>query len=694
MKANLFALALAAATSIGAIFTAQAGAADAGAPATRPANTDIPVRRVVLFSSGVGYFENAGTVAGDASTQLSFKTAQINDILKSLILEDLDGGSVAAVTYPSQDPLEKRLRSFQVDIAANPTLADLLKQLRGAVVKIDFPDGTAVSGTILGVEVRPKAAGKDQPVIATPILTVLHNGVIRAVDLTEIASITLADPKLQEELTAALSVLSQARDQDKKPVVIDFNGQGERRVRIGYVVEAPVWKTSYRLMLPDDPKQPAKLQGWAIVENQTDSDWNNVSLSLVSGRPISFVMNLYQPLYLTRPVVEPELYASLRPRQYAEAQKDKEMGGDGGGRERRMAPPAIMTAAPSAAASNADGTVSDAPMDPSRSVQSAASGAAIGELFSYDLRTPVTLARQKSAMIPIITSDIDATPLSIYNSAVLPRNPLNGARLKNTTGSHLLSGPITVLRGGTYAGDATIGNVPPDQSRLVSFGIDQQLLVDRRDGAFTQTIQTGRIVKGVLELTTQYLTSTDYEATNQSKNAKTLLIEHPIQTGWDLVQPAEATEKTDSLYRFERPIDAGKSLKLTVQQRHIAAQSFALLDLDIDRMIAFSREGAIPKELRDALVKAIGLKQALAETQRTIAEGEQRLQAVQQDQGRIRTNLQSVASNTKFYAQQMDKMSVLESKIEKIQSDLADQRDRAEGQRKELEGYLSGLNLG
>ena len=106
------------------------------------------------------------------------------------------------------------------------------------------------------------------------------------------------------------------RDQDKKPVTINFTGDGERHVRIGYVVETPVWKTSYRLILPAGAQDKPKIQGWAIVENQTDNDWNGVQLSLVSGRPISFIQDLYQPLYIPRPVVQPELYVSLTPQQY------------------------------------------------------------------------------------------------------------------------------------------------------------------------------------------------------------------------------------------------------------------------------------------------------------------------------------------------------------------------------------------
>src|SRR4051794_7179801 len=134
----------------------------APAQSTQPATTrpaDVPVRHVVLFSSGVGYFEHFGTVKGDGSTQLNFKTQQINDILKSLVLQDMDGGKVSTITYPSQDPIAKTLKSFQVDITQNPPLADLLNQLRGAKVTITQTNGEKLAGTILGVEKKKHSGG-------------------------------------------------------------------------------------------------------------------------------------------------------------------------------------------------------------------------------------------------------------------------------------------------------------------------------------------------------------------------------------------------------------------------------------------------------------------------------------------------------------------------------------------------------
>ncbi|HTW94927.1 MAG TPA: hypothetical protein VMD30_09055, partial [Tepidisphaeraceae bacterium] len=226
----------------------------------------IPVKVVVLYSSGVGYFQHEGTINGNATAQLQFRSDQINDVLKSLVLQDMGGGTVSAVNYPSENPLDKTLKSFDVDITDDPSLAELLTQLRGVKVSA-VVQGQTVSGTVLGVEKRPVAAD-DKSVVQQSFLTLLAGAEIHVVPLSDVRDLQLDDPKLQAELAKALAALAASRDQDKKPVTIDFSGQGKREVRVGYIAEAPVWKTSYRLLLKDEPttqpsqSETATLQGW------------------------------------------------------------------------------------------------------------------------------------------------------------------------------------------------------------------------------------------------------------------------------------------------------------------------------------------------------------------------------------------------------------------------------------------------
>ncbi len=659
----------------------------------------VPVTKVMLFSSGVGYFEHAGSVRGNASTELRFKTSQINDILKSIVLQDEDGGHVGAITYPSLDPLDKTLKSFQVDITRNPSLADLLNQLRGARVTI-AAQAEHVSGTILGVEHRQKAGDRGELPVDVPVLNLLTGAAIRSVELPSISSLTLDDPQLQDELTKALTALVQARDQDKKPVTINFRGTGDRRVRIGYVVETPIWKTSYRLLLGD--KSAAYLQGWAMVENQTESDWNNVALSLVSGRPVSFVMDLYQPLYARRPVVRPELYASLTPQMYDAAQSARAdstsfMGKVEGGLAGRAAGTPASSPAPAVklrglmSLNEAVVTGDDKDLEAAMSVQPLGTSGRMGELFQYSVGN-VTLARQKSAMLPIVNDSVQVERLSIYNESVLASHPLNGVRMKNTSGKHLLQGPLTVMDGG-YAGDARIDDVPPGQDRLLSYGVDLETLATTKWLSGSAAVTTAKIVKGMLWVDTHIESTKAYALENKSDKDKAIIIEHPVRTGWTLVDTPKPLETTPAVYRFKGDAPAHKVATLTVKEESIVSQSLAMLPMDVTQLLVYQRTGAIPQSVRDAIAKAVALKNAVTDLDRQIAARTQDINGITAEQGRIRENMKTVSNTTQYYQRLLTKLNEQESQLESLHTDrdaLTTKRDAA---RKELEDYLANLTI-
>jgi hypothetical protein len=736
-------------------------AAGAGRPAAPQPQADVPVRQVVLFSSGVGYFEHFGTVAGNGSTELRFKTAQVNDVLKSLVLQDLDKGSVAAVTYPSQEPVAKTLKSFQVDITNNPPLADLLNQLRGARVELSF-GGKAddvSGGVIVGVEKRavtPPPEGNMKPyAVETWLLNLKVGRRFRSVPLADVKDFALEDPKLEEELDRALAAVAQSRDQDKKPVTVTFRGQGERRVRLGYVVETPVWKTSYRLVLTDKAAQKdgdakggdakggpnlggpaadkppaatgpavgkAALQGWAIVENQTDNDWADVQLSLVSGRPISFIQDLYHPLYIPRPVVMPNLYANLRPQTYEggvsreEQEKLRRAGVDftdapdfnlqsraksagGGGAGGGGGGGGLFG---SAGGGEREATKTreppPEPMDPLASVRAAASAAALGELFQYTVGN-VSLPRQRSAMIPIVTDDVSAERISIYNADVLNDHPLNGVRVTNTTGKHLLQGPVTVLDAGAYAGDARLDDVPPGQSRLLSYGVDLNVVVDPAAEApapAKSTVRLAKIAKGVLTVTTVDEATQAYKIQNKGDAARTVIVEHPRAADWKVVEPpaAQVDETTDTVYRLRAAVGPRRTVTLNVRTRGESQSVVQLLGPnEAETVVRHLQQGTIGGPVRAALEKVAAAHAAVVDARRQIEQRKATLAEVTAEQQRLRENLKAVPPNTDYYNRLLTKLNDQETKIEQLQKESADLAKQAEARQKELEAYVGGLNV-
>ena len=278
----------------------------------------LPIGQVVLFSSGVGYFQREGMVEGTARVDLSFPVQDINDLLKSMVLRDLDGGHISTVSYDSNAPIERTLKSFAINLTNNPGFGAILNQARGEKVEVVLQQANAnqpgtMTGTVVGIESQKIAVGKEA--VECEMLNLWCADGVRSLKMSDLQRVRFLNPVMDSEFRKALETLALSHDTQKKAVSINFVGEGKRNVRVGYVVENPIWKTSYRLVL--DKKEKPYLQGWAVVENPTDEDWKDVRMALVSGRPISFQMDLYQPLYVPRPVVEPELFASLRPQTYS-----------------------------------------------------------------------------------------------------------------------------------------------------------------------------------------------------------------------------------------------------------------------------------------------------------------------------------------------------------------------------------------
>ena len=669
------------------------------AAVAQPTATDVPVTRVALFSSGVGYFEHTGTVEGDAVTQLMFKTVQINDVLKSMIVTDMsDTGGVTSVNYASREPLLRALQSFAVDLSDQPDLAELFNQLRGAEVTVSAPN--EITGTILGVEQRQRVLFADgsSTLIFENILDLVTDDGIKALPMDTIQNFVLTDQRLADELNKALAVLLASRDTERKPVDIHFAGEGRREVRIGYVTETPIWKTSYRLDLTGEMP---RIQGWAIIENTSDVDWTGVQLSLVSGRPISFVQDLYTPLYLPRPVVEPELYASLRPQTYAEgmfaSDDESEMPaaramGRARGGEMAMQPPMAMA---DSSAFMEDAEVREA-LDLGGRLSSVAQAGEVGELFLYDLPQPVDLPRRTSAMLPLLDEEIDAEQVSIYNASVMPRHPLNGAILMNDTGMTLLGGPITVLDEGMYAGDASIGHLADGDSRLISYAVDLKVLIDSTAES-TSDITAVKIVRGTLIVTRKSVTTQEYAIANEDDDERIIIIEHPYDPSQELVEPLATSdlfeERTDRWYRFRKVVAADSEATLKVVTQRVFHQSFSILNYDLSSLVWYSNNTGIDEDIRSALIKAIQLRQELAALQQHLTELEQENREIETGQERLRRNIETAGRDSTLGQRYLTKLNDEEDRIEQLQEQIESTREAITAAQQALVDYLNDLSI-
>jgi hypothetical protein len=684
----------------------------------------LPIRSIALYRSGVASFQRRGQIDGSRTVQLRFDVNQINDILKSMVVLDLSGqGRVGGVGYASRDPLAKRLASFGVDISDEPSLSTLLTRLRGAQVAITVPDGTC-TGTVIGGEVRPMTFGSSPTPVQIPFLNVLTAGGIRSLNLTLASNVEVLDKELATELQRALAAVAEHRADRTKTVDVSFIGDGAREVMIGYVQEAPVWKASYRLVLPEANaaaaaagekadaarmKDKVSMQGWAIIENTTDEDWNGIDLSLVSGQPVSFRMDLYQPLYATRPLVPVPTVSGVAPRVFeggiagkpaapapaktggSSLRRGTGGGGEGGEKYKDAAgrPPAPAMADSDAALI----ALASSGPDIINYSDSQATAAEAGEIFEYRLNHPVTVERQRSAMLPIIADALSGRRVSICASNDSGSHPMRGIELHNDTGLQLLPGPIAVYEGATYAGDAQIGHVPAGDTRLLAYSVDLEVEV-QRSGDQTSAIQQLRLVKGGLEMTSlTRLTSKYVFANKDAKRPRTVIVEQMKMGDWQLKEPKTPYETTDRVYRFALDLASGKSGELAVVQEHIDAQQLDLVGTGIDALLRYRAQGAkVSDAVLEAARKAASLNDAVHAVEARIAERTKEKSEIDADQGRIRQNMSTIDRASPLYAKYLQKLTEQETRVDAIGDELRKAAAELNAAREALSAFVSNLN--
>ncbi|MDY3552535.1 DUF4139 domain-containing protein [Gemmata sp. JC717] len=699
----------------------------------KPAVT-LPISRVVLFNSGVGYFSRSGEVDGDARVDLTFPEGDVNDLLKSMVLEDFSGtGRVSAVSYDSREPIARTLSSFAINLTGSPTLAGILGQLRGERVEVAVSATAAnqpgkLSGTIVGIEKQRVPAGTQ--VLDAEVLNLWCAEGLRAVKLGDVQTLRFSNPVLESEFRRALDVLALSHDSQKKAVSLHFAGDGRRRVQVGYVTEAPIWKTSYRLLLDAGNKEKPYLQGWAMVENPTDEDWAGVKMALVSGRPISFKMDLYNPLYVNRPTVEPELFASLRPVTYSGGFKDSNglahngpadakaakpmiaaapaappgsggfggggFGGPGGGPESRMRladTDEKRDAADRKRYANDFGRELASKMNQGV-VGNAATSGALGDFFQYTIDHPVTLPRQKSALLPIVGKEVEGARVSIYNPAVQAKHPLLGLRFKNTSGAHLNQGPVTVFEGSVYAGDTRVLDVQPNEERLVSYAIDLGTEVDPTAGAGKQQITRVTAVKGIVHTVTQVTEEKTYRIANRGTTDRTVLIEHPNRTAQQvkLVDTPKPVDDTPEVLRFQAAVAAGRTATFTVKEQRDVTTTVALSNGAEDQIRYVLSLNEVTPALKKKLAEALQIKGEWDGAVRDLRQVQEELRRLTADQDRIRKNLRETPKEAEVYATYLKKLSDQEKEIDTLTAKEKQHTAAEFAARKKYEDYLANVS--
>jgi hypothetical protein len=588
-------------------------------------------------------------------------------------------------------------------------------------------------------------------------LNLLGDDGVRSVPLGGVQRVRFLSAALDGEFRRALEVLAHSHDSQKKSVSVQFAGEGKRIVKVGYVVEAPLWKSNYRLVIDKEDKMT--LQGWAIVENTTDEDWKDVRMALVSSRPISFQMDLYPPLFVPRPVVEPEKFASLRPPMYegplagcqgnlgggmmgmaglgggfqgfnqvgAQAgfqgnfQGAANLGvgggiigaqqfGQQGGSVNRYQKGGFASAEglnrltyeqlqerrkereqAKAEAKKMGNAIAE--FDPTDSVTTAALAETVGEQPRFTIDRKLSLARQRSALLPLVNQEVTGRRVSIFNERVHGKFPLRGLKFKNTTGQNLMQGPVAVYEAGSYAGDARLPDLQANEERLLSFAIDQAVEVKTEGKSSPERLTTVRIVKGVVERAFRVRNTLTYLIKNRSAQERTLIVEDPASPDWKLVDSEKPAERSRDFYRFEWTVPAGQSLTRTITQEKTWGGNTSLMGMDDATIGQLLRSSVASPKLREALRQIIEYKTRLGDTQRELGDLRSQYQTVTEDQSRVRSSLDKVPANTALQKRYLEKLDQQETQIEKLQARIGEMTAKEKTQRKEMEQYVEKLTV-
>jgi hypothetical protein len=697
----------------------------------------LPVTRVILYKNGVGYFEHSGHVRGNQDVNVDFTTAQLNDVLKSLTVLDLGKGHITGVSYNSTAPLEKRLGSLHLPVGDNPTTAQFLDALRGA--RIEVRNGSSIAtGRLLSIEereivTRGKGEGDDEnptgKIGLTQISLVTDGGEVRMFDLTPSTSVRVIEKEVNDEVGKYLGLVASTRDQDVRRMTISTAGDGERNLLVSYISEVPVWKSTYRIVVPKEGKP--LLQGWAIVDNTVGEDWDNVDLSLIAGAPQSFVQELSQPYYTRRPVVALPENAMLTPQTHEATMETVVENGQ---------PQPAYGVPPPAAPGTVGGVIGGVPggqfdrlqnyakegqgigsgvgggvvrslkvpmnaiptlhPDSTEIAENLEQGTAVGQtqelgdLFEYKLKDHVTIRKNQSALVPILQSRIDADKVSVWNPS--ESSVLRALWLENTSDMTLDGGSFNVLEGDAFAGEGLMQAIKPGEKRILSYAADLGVLVDTKQKSETQHVTRIVIAHGTMSQTTQERQECTYTIRNRDSVARTLVIEHPARPGWKLTDDETPAESSASYHRFRLSLDPRKTTTLTVKEYRPITNRYVLTNTSDNDIRVFLDQKMINSEVEKALRKIVAQKNDIAVIDAVITGRRSQVSSISEDQQRLRENMKALKGSAEEKAlveRYVRELNEQEDRVQALRREISEMQQKRDTAQSTLNGMVEALQM-
>ncbi|MGQ9548944.1 MAG: hypothetical protein ACUVSY_06125 [Roseiflexus sp.] len=600
---------------------------------------DLPIRRMLVYRHGVGYFERRGSLTG-TELRLNFPRDAMDDILKSLIVLDLGAGYVRGIDLETPEDRAAQIKRGSIHLSETCSLLDLLRDLRGRAVRFWIEPERRhaehgeeiVEGIVIGIDIDEHEP-LDRPLVS---LYMAEQREVRSIPVKRIARMVILDDRAASDMTYFLRA---AQSEEERRAAIVRLSEGEHDLLIGYIAPAPAWRVSYRLLAEPkaadgDPSNgdvsgtgtrvTVLLQGWGMFDNQLDEDLEDVELTLVAGMPVSFRYRLYEPHTPERPLVQDDERTVAAPVEFA-AQMVRSAPGAAEAESGEKAQFLVARFRP-----DLDNAESSAP--------SVSIGEERGALFQYRVAHPISVARGRSAMVPIVNRRMEGRREPIYNARKQPRHPVVSLRILNETGLTLERGPVTIVEQGDYAGEAVLPFTRAGAEIIVAYAVELGIRIGEEHN-------TERQMAG-LSLQQEYLLfeewdirQTLYRVTSSMPDAVDIVIEHDLLTGYDLFDTPSPTEQAHNIARWTVHCPPGVETTFAVSQRRKVSRYEEVRRLSMRRIQQFFEDTYLDKKTLETLNRLLSLYEQIEHHEETLREIEAERQKIYERQKQTQTNL-------------------------------------------------------
>ncbi|MHA1488665.1 MAG: hypothetical protein ACTSRI_03300 [Promethearchaeota archaeon] len=679
----------------------------------------LKVKKIVAFKHGVSFYILDGSVKGKDIFELEFKIDEMNDVLKSLlVLDSSEKGYVSSISYDAAIDSFQLLKTIMLNIPDNDSFSSLLTQIKGAKIKLTIGSSEKITGTVMGIEFieRLNKEGK----ITEKLLTLLKDDdMVKKIPFSEISAFEILNDDLKKDLKFFLDSTIAGKKKDSKKISINCESGGDdnivRSIIVSYIRQSPIWKTSYRLIVSKKQEKENKciLSGWALIENVTNQDWEDIELSLVAGMPVSFVYDFYRPIYIERPIIEPPKVLSAQPTEIEdglETEKFKEYAADEAiaplmakKKARLMAPKpaarksiAMGGAMPSG--TSIRGEMGEQALFEKITSQTAVQTKDLGELFQYDIINRVSIKRKHSALVPILTEEIMAKKMLLYNKNEHDKNPNACLEITNNTEFILERGPATIIYDDNLAGEAIIPFLNKDDTRILNYAVEQAVIIYCEDK--TINLKVHKISFSGAYCYEYYYTNiiSIYKIRNKTSEEKELYLDHPKKSGYKVKESPMNPEETPNYWRFKLKLKPKDAITFEIKEQKENYSSNYLWnwnnDVFIEKISFYIKNAFIDAKIESQLKEIgelISKKNVLAEIQSKL---ENENYQMTEEQERLRKNI-SVLSNTtqesSLREKYVKKLSNQENRFEKIATEIKKLEQEIKTLDKEIEEKLSKL---